>query len=145
MSTLQNRIDQMENNLLSMKDVVDILIEEVGQERVFSRLTEVRTKRVLDGIDGAKELLKKSIESGDLVLTKKVEEGTLVVGTELDKHDKVVKPSGYVQVQFEQMRPELQSALRGKRVGAKVGIQDGSLVVKKIYKIVSKKQEHQPL
>jgi hypothetical protein len=136
-SGVNNSLSQLNNQLQGMTEIMDVLIENVGQEKVTAALAANRQKRSEDQAAAEKKSVDEALLSGTLENATEISEKTIVVGREFDK-DGVVRIPGRVQVQFSRVSPEFQEKLKGQKPGFSFEIPStgGKFEVDEIYDVV---------
>jgi len=141
MTGVQSAISELEKRILGASEVIDAVVNIIGQEVVEAAVLTARDQRAATAATQAKEGLEKALAAGQVVPADKIEENSIIVGVECDKDGAVLKP-GYIQLSMQGVKPEFREKMLGQAAGFKFDTVDGNtFTVNAVYAPVPPKAE----
>lgn len=144
LSQVNNALNQLQGMILEQREIIDVLVEELGVEEVAKRMQDKREEELQEQADRAKAQVEAAVKNGDFRAVTEVSETSFVVGVERDLNGEVLKP-GRLQLPAKDLIPEVRDQVIGKPVGTKVEVKDkGTFEVVEAYELV-KKEDRPPV
>jgi len=139
-SAVNNSLSQVSQQLAGITEVLDAVVQTLGQETIQKVMTENRTAKAEAQAEAEKEALQELVAKGDIKAVEKVTEKCIVVGRETDK-DGAVRVPGRAQVAFARIDPNFQPALLGQAPGFSLELPTGGkFEVLEVYEVVEKSE-----
>lgn len=136
---VDNKFQNTNNNLNALSEVVNVLCEEFGFERIMGMVEQKRHER--EEAQAAVELksLEEAIADGYVTASEVIEENSIIIGQEVLPDGKLLA-TGRQQVAFRSLDPKYQEQLLGKGRGEVVKTPlGGTFEVKEVYIVDSEK------
>lgn len=143
-SAINNSLGQMNGQLNSQGEVLEAVVELLGQDTVSGKIKENRERRATETMEAEKKALEELKSRGDLVAVEKVTEKGLIVGREYNP-DGTVRHPGRAQVAFQRVDDQFKAGLKDQAVGFVLSLPNGGkFEIVEIYEVVEKKEEAPP-
>jgi hypothetical protein len=140
-SGVNQAFNNFDQNLSSMKELLEALVHLTGETQVQSVVESTRELRAKEQAAAMESAVKQAVQEGRLVPTETIGEKSLVVGKET-KADGTVLGAGRTQLAFSSVKQEFREALSGKGVGFVMDLPEGAkFEVFEVYNFVDPKVE----
>jgi len=136
-SGVNNSLQNLQRQQETVTEILDAVIEALGQETIHGIMANNRTKRAEQQAENEKKGIEEALTSGRLVVATAITEKTIIVGKETAA-DGGVRVPGRVQIPFVRVGEQFQAQLKDKGVGTKLDLPNGggTFEVVEIYDVV---------
>lgn len=126
-SGLNNELTRIGRATADISQVIDAVVDVVGQQRVQEQLDANQIKAKEEQAKAESEQLAKLLEAGSITTAETASESCLLVGVEYTSDGKPIPP-GRLQLAFGQLASEqMKKDCLGKKVGDKIDVPGGGV------------------
>ncbi len=134
---VNNSIQQLQQQHQTSIEILDAVIEALGQETIHGIMAANRTKRAEQQAEAEKQGVADALAKGQIKVGTEVSEVSIIVGKEVAADGSIRMP-GRIQLPFIRVGDQFKALLKGKKVGESIDLPNGSgkFEVVEIYDVV---------